>query len=517
MSKASFVRDKLKAYEFLISLLYRLNINDLSKNYSKELFHIVERAKARAFLESLGEAKVQIKERLSPELKEKENEISSRISLIMQELSRVDLSKEKRRELLITLKQEEDEYLNLVSRMIGESPEVLDLLSPLPCQVEQVQDLLDKKTALIEYFLGDNQSIMFLITANKIDVYPLPSRAEIEKSLKAYLKILSDSSKKKFKGILAAKRIYKELLSPALKNIPESVENLIIVPDGILYYLPFETLVLSTQNQKVGSNYLIETYKVSYVPSSSALLFLSEKKTEYKNSKSLLAFGNPSYMLRGFSKNKKPETEFEILRELYLDQGFDFSPLPYSEREVLEISRYFPKEKRDIYLRDEAREEIFKRISIEDYKIIHFACHGFLSEEYPFRSALVLSLNEDSIEDGFIQVRELYNLRLKADLIVLSACQTGKGKLEKGEGVLGLPRIFFYAGARSVISTLWKISDESTAVFMNLFYYYLSRGNNKAQALRLAKLKMLNSKFWHPFFWAAFVLNGDCDSAMKFE
>jgi CHAT domain-containing protein len=120
-------------------------------------------------------------------------------------------------------------------------------------------------------------------------------------------------------------------------------------------------------------------------------------------------------------------------------------------------------------------------------------------------------------EDGFLQVREIYNLKLNADLVVLSACQTGRGKLEKGEGILGFPRIFFYVGAKSVVLSLWKINDKSTSVFMDYFYYYLSQGNEKIQALRNAKLKMLESKFNHPFYWAAYILNGDFDSPIIFE
>jgi len=515
--KAGFVGDKLKVYEFLINLLYRLNRDDPSNSYDKEIFHTVERAKARAFLESLGESKVDIGDMLSPELKKMENEISRRISFIIKELSSPDVSKKKRKELLTKLQQEEDGYISLISKMRVEIPEVANLVSPLPCNVDQVQQLLDRKTALIEYFLGEDQSYMFLITKDEFDVYRLPSRSEIEKSIRAYLKVLSHSREREFRGILAAKRIYKELLFPFGRVIAESVENLIIVPDGILYYLPFETLIPYTQNQSSEGDYLIENYKISYAPSSSVLLYLTEKKFNHKRAKSLLAFGNPSYTLKVSSKGKKHKTYIEIMRELYLDQGFDFSPLPYSEREILEISRYFPEKKRDIYLKDEAREETFKRLPLKDYKIIHFACHGFLAEEFPFRSALVLSLDEDPEEDGFLQVREIYNLRLKAELIVLSACQTGKGKLEKGEGILGFPRIFFYAGARSVVLTLWRINDESTSMLMNLFYGYLSEGEDKAQALRLAKLEMINSKLSHPFYWAAFVLNGDSNSTLNFK
>ena len=140
-----------------------------------------------------------------------------------------------------------------------------------------------------------------------------------------------------------------------------------------------------------------------------------------------------------------------------------------------------------------------------------------MDEEFPFRSALILSLDEDRKEDGFLQVREIYNLKLEADLVILSACQTGKGKLERREGILGFPRIFFYIGAKSVVLSLWKINDKSTSIFMNYFYYYLSQGNEKARALRLAKLKMIESKFCHPFYWAAFVLNGDFNSRVSFE
>jgi len=515
--KASFLRDKLKVYEFLISLLYRMNRENPSDSYTKEIFQIVERAKARAFLESLGESKIDIIESLSPGLKKRENELSSRISLVIQELSRPHLSKKKRQELLGKLQQEEDEYISLIYRMRVEVPELANLVSASTCDVDQIQQHLDWKTGLIEYFLGKNKSFMFFITKNEFCVYNLPSESKIEKSIKAYLKILSGCPKEEFKGTIAAKRIYRELLYPAERNIPESVQNLIIVPDGILYSLPFETLIPDTQDQSSKDDYLISKYKLSYVPSSSALLFLSENKVNHTSQKDLLAFGNPLYMLRNSSKGKKPKTEIQILRELYLDQGFDLSPLPYTEREILEISSYFPEDKKNIYLKDEAREEIFKKAPLKDYQIIHFACHGFLAEEFPFRSALVLSLDDDPQEDGFLQVRELYNLRLKADLVVLSACQTGKGRLERGEGILGLPSIFFYAGARSVVLALWRINDESTAKFMNLFYRYLSEGNNKAKALRLAKLDMINSRFSHPFYWAAFVLNGDSNSTLNFK
>ena len=493
-------------------------MNEPSNGYEEEIFHIVERAKARAFLEALRESKIDIRERLSPRLKKEERDIAAQISSIMISLSQGDFSEEERSKLIIKLKQRENEYKELISRIRVEIPEMTKLVSPDPCRVEKVQEeLIDEKTALIEFFLGENRSLMFFVTKNELKLYSLPPRELIEKSIRAYLKIIYQPPKDKFKGILAAQRIYKELLSLDKKNIPSSVEKLIIVPDGVLYYLPFETLISSTRCGLPEEKYLIEKYTISYAPSSSSLLFLSEKKIKKGASKGLLAFGNPFYNAKASSKSKRNKTYTQVLKDLYSNLGFDYSPLTYSQLEVQKIAEFFPKTKRNIYLKKKAKEDIVKKISLKDYQIIHFACHGFLDENFPFRSALVLALDEDTAEDGFLQVREIYNLRMRADLIVLSACQTGKGKLEKREGILGLPRIFFYAGAKSVVSSLWKVSDKTTGKFMSYFYRHLSQGKSKARALQLAKLKMIKSKFYHPFYWAAYILNGDYSSRLIFK
>ncbi|MFW6173477.1 MAG: CHAT domain-containing protein, partial [Elusimicrobiota bacterium] len=373
------------------------------------------------------------------------------------------------------------------------------------------------KTAIIEYFLGEKRSLMFVLTKKNFSFHVLPSRESIVKSIRAYVKILSQPPKEEFKGFLASRRIYKELFSFTERNIGDAVENLIIIPDGILYYLPFETLIIPGSENSIKENFLINKYKISYAPSSSSLLFLLKKKIHKEPSKGLLAFGDPFYSAADSSRRKNNKTYAEVLKELYSTQGFDCSALPYSQKEIQLISRYFLKGKKDIYLQKEAKEDLVKRIHLKDYKIIHFACHGFLDEKFPHRSALVLALDDDKSEDGFLQVREIYNLRINADLIVLSACQTGRGRLEKVEGILGLPRIFFYAGADSVVSTLWKVRDKATAIFMNHFYHYLSQGHDKSQSLRLAKLKMMNSKFSHPFYWSAFILNGDYSAKLNFN
>ncbi|MHB8093583.1 MAG: CHAT domain-containing protein [Candidatus Aminicenantales bacterium] len=506
--KAGFARDKLKVYERILNLLFKAYEENPSASRIEELFSVVEKAKARAFLETLGDARIDLRQDLSPGLKKREEDVSREISAALFELSKPALGPDERDGLFLKLGRAEDEYVRLISEMRTERPELANLVSPELCSLRQIQEsILDDKTGLVEYYLGETRSFMFFATKKEMHLYPLPAKSVIEASLKGYLKILHSSPRGNFLGNKAAERIAGEILFPLKLPSSQSIDKLIIVPDGVFYYLPFEALRLSDDKDPFVQ-YLVERYTVSYAPSSSSLLFLTQKESGPR-SKRLLAFGNPVYQREGSGPGMGQQTAGEILREFYLNQGFYFSPLPYSKKEIRDISRHFPAGEVDIFLGGKAKEETLKSMPLAEYRIVHFACHGLLDEQVPFRSALVLSIDEDKGEDGFLQVREIYNLRLNADMVVLSACQTGRGRLESGEGLLGLPRIFFYAGAKSVISTLWPINDKSTSILMRSLYEHLSKGESKSQAIRSAKIKMLNSKYAHPFYWAAFVLNGD--------
>jgi CHAT domain-containing protein len=159
------------------------------------------------------------------------------------------------------------------------------------------------------------------------------------------------------------------------------------------------------------------------------------------------------------------------------------------------MKELFPKNEKSILIGKDASEEAFKSQPLGIYRLIHFACHGILDEKYPFRSALALSLSNQQGDDGFLQMKEIYNLEINADLVVLSACQTGKGALERTEGPIGLTRSFFHAGA--------------TVFFMKEFYRFLLKGYSGAKALQLTKIRMLRSAWFRPFYWASFILSGD--------
>jgi CHAT domain-containing protein len=190
-------------------------------------------------------------------------------------------------------------------------------------------------------------------------------------------------------------------------------------------------------------------------------------------------------------------------------------PLAYAKKEIQTIAEYFPKKKRRLLIEEEAAEERIKELRLSDFAVLHFASHGFFDDESWWRSALILDHDNRSSEDGLLQPRDILGLYLNADLVVLSACETGKGKIETGEGLMSQAQAFFFAGARSLVTSVWNINDRSTAEFMRHFYSHLIQGSTKGQALRLAKLEMLNSEYSHPFFWAAFLLMGEYKSPLK--
>jgi CHAT domain-containing protein len=179
--------------------------------------------------------------------------------------------------------------------------------------------------------------------------------------------------------------------------------------------------------------------------------------------------------------------------------------------EIEEITRLYPKDRRTMYLGPLATESAVKGETLSEYKRVHFATHAVVDEEVPTRSGVVLSLVNTGAEDGFLRVPEIFNLDLDADLVVLSACQTGLGKLVRGEGMVGLTRAFMYAGTPRVVVSLWEVSDPTTAEFMKSFYANMKTRKTIAEALRAAKLSMIRSgiaAYQHPYFWAPFTLSG---------
>jgi CHAT domain-containing protein len=203
----------------------------------------------------------------------------------------------------------------------------------------------------------------------------------------------------------------------------------------------------------------------------------------------------------------------DLARVLYDDEGMDLTPIPFSGAEAQKVEQYAGPGSR-VYTGREASEHHIKTGKLDNFRVIHFATHALISQRKPERSALILALPGGDGEDGFLQAREIYRLKLASDLLVLSACETARGRILAGEGTQGLAHAFFYAGAQSVVASLWKVNDEETATFMGAFYQHLAQRKSKAEALRAAKLDMIRSKSASPRHWASFILIGEAVSSV---
>jgi CHAT domain-containing protein/tetratricopeptide (TPR) repeat protein len=509
--KSGFARAKLKVFQSLLNLLVKMRRNHSSPAIDEEIFLYIEKAKARAFLESLAESRVDFSQKLDPRLKDEESRISRRISAITASLARLASNSLDRKGLLTDLAREEESYLRLSSRMRTADPAVASLIMPKVATAEDIRNrLLGQNDVLIEYFLAEPVSLLAVVEKDRMAIHVLPSKTDLINSVKGFIKYVSSRPSSNGELRPAARRIFSEILFPLREGSLAAKKRLIIVPDGILYFLPFEALI--DEEWKGGTRYLVEHYEISYMPSATTLKWLATSPVSSAPSEGLLALGDPDYEK---SSGDIAGSRFFPGNSLGIEGIFD--PLPTSREEIKTISKYFPRHRRKLFLGAEAREEILKNSNGHRFSVVHLACHSYIDESHPFRSALVFSASRAGGEDGFLQVRELYNLRLPADLVVLSACRTARGWMESWEGVMGMPRIFFYTGARSVVSTLWPIEDRSTALFMDRFYGGMSRGLSKSKSLQRAKIDMIHAGYADPHYWAPFILNGDSRSSIGMQ
>ena len=506
--KSGFARAKLEVFQSLLNLLVKMRKGKSTPVIDEEIFLYIEKAKARAFFESLVESRVDVTNRLDPKLKAEEARISRRISSVTTSLANWDPDLPNKKTLLAELAAEEEAYMRLSSRMRTADPALGNLILPEISTVREIRSrLLGKDDVLVEYFLAEPGSFLIVIDKERMSVHLLPSRADLVDSVKGFIKFVSSRTPAGGDVRPAARRIFQEILFPLRESWLGSKKKLIIVPDGILYFLPFESLI--DESWRGGSHYLIEHYEISYMPSATTLKWLAVAPASKNPAEGLLALGDPDYIKRG-------DGEGGSLPGLGISRVLDdaFDPLPESRQEIRTVAQYFPRRKQNIFLGPEAREEILKNADGRHFSIIHLACHSYIDESHPFRSALVLAVPRKGGEDGLLQVRELYNLRLPADLVVLSACRTARGRMDSWEGVLGMPRIFFYTGARSVVSTLWPIEDRSAAFFMDRFYGGMSRGLSVSKSLQRAKIDLIHLGYADPHYWAPFILNGESRSTI---
>jgi CHAT domain-containing protein len=497
--KASYLgTDKrIAAYHNLIDLLVTLHKDNPDERYDIEAFNYLERAKARSFLDRLELSKVDISRSVDPKLINEERELMKDISSLYTKLLAAGLSLQEKEHIQEELNNYENRLEALKREIRTQSPAYADIKYPEIITLEETQkDFLDKKTAFLAYSVEKNNSYLFTITKKSLKIFPIPKREDLKDQVSNYLKLITDKDNRNFH---LGYTLFQSLIRPGLED---GIENLIFVPDDILNYLPFEALITDEQT----NNWLIKDYKIAYVPSISSFREIIQNKRAHRNKARLdiLAFGDPQFGSLESEKNGG-----DIPQNFYSSTAFDFSRLKYSSYEIQKIKSLFKRTKSRIFQQETATEEQLKKQNLEDYKIIHFATHSLIDDKKPARSSIILSLDKDPQEDGFLQMREVYDLKLNSDLIVLSACQTGLGQFIRGEGIEGLNRAFFFAGASSVLMSLWSVNDQASAQLMERFYHHLRSSESISNALRKTKLEMIHSDtLSHPFYWAGFIVSG---------
>ncbi|MFH4968070.1 CHAT domain-containing protein [Gaetbulibacter sp. M240] len=338
--------------------------------------------------------------------------------------------------------------------------------------------IIDLPELIISYKLTEDNLYTIAINKNKEVFTKTTFSSEERKLVSSFYNQISKVSLQKSDQLNEFGRaLYNTLLSEILIRFEE--KSLIIIPDGLLHYVPFEVLTDST------GDYLLFEKKISYNSSISSLTHLKAKKTGAKSK--LIAFAPD------FKWNEKG--------------SFIQSPLLHNKLEVEGISRFFET---NSFMDQEATLTNFKS-NASMYNIIHLATHASANDEFPDYSYLAFSASDT--KDHTLYIKDLYNTQINADLVTLSACQTGIGKLRNGEGMISLSKGFYYAGAKSLVKSLWKINDKSTSLLMEAFYRELNNGKSKDEALRLAKINYLKTVdddlLKHPYYWAAFIVSGD--------
>lgn len=400
-----------------------------------------------------------------------------------------------------------DNYNSLIDSIENLFPKYYDLkYNPHFITLDSLQKRIGKKEAIVEYVLSDTILTTFIIDKTQIKVLTQEIDPGFADDCYSYYTLLQKQDFDKnvhetFRIFVRLGRMFYETLVAPVLEVTKSRE-ITFVPDGEIMYLPFETFVTEEVDREyIAYNqvpYLIYDVSVGY--SYSSTLLFSERIRSKSPKEKVLAFA-PSY--DNLLDYKDP---LEWNRQANPDL---LMPLPGAREEVSYISKNVPS---DIYFDDEASEANFK-VQASDYSVLHLAMHTIMNDEDPMFSKLAFTRNwNDTTEDHNLYTYEIYNLDLNAEMVVLSSCSSGYGKMQKGEGMMSMSRGFIYAGCPSIVMTLWQISDRSSAELMSKFYKHLKKGKSKKESLRNAKIEYIKSSDnlkANPYFWSAFLLVGD--------
>jgi CHAT domain-containing protein/Tfp pilus assembly protein PilF len=529
--RASFFATRQDSFGFYIDLLMRLGDASAAMEAS-------ERARARSLLDMLSESGAEIREDIDPKLLSRERELSG---LLNAKGARLLPLMGRDTPQAAALKQEirvlETDYQETQAAIRKSNPRYAALMQPNPLTVKQIQEqVLDAGSVLLEYSLGEKRSYLWAVSHEGFSAWELPARDRIEGQVaEVYGLLTARSAVRRMETAAqrqrrveqadaslpdAARRLSEMVIVPAASAI--AGKRLVIVPEGALQRLPFAMLPIPGSAEP-----LVTAHEVVMLPSASALAVQRSELAGRKPApKTLAVFADPVFDAAdprvgrgGTTADVVASPEGSRILEHLSEPGdaaaasLKIPRLPYTEQEadqILRVARDSSNWKASGF---EASRASATSGQLSQYRYVHFATHGYLDLERPSLSGLVLSQLDEKRrpQDGFLRVNDIYNTRLSADLVVLSACQTGLGKEVRGEGLMGLTRAFLYAGAPRVVVSLWNVNDRATAELMaGLYRRMLREGKRPAPALREAQLELRKQKRWEsPYYWAAFVQHGE--------
>lgn len=550
----SYFASVQKHFETYISLLMHMHREEPTAGYDALALQACERAHARSMLEMLTEARADIRQGVAPALLARERELQQKLTTLAERQTRL-LSEKQATEQVSALKRELEnvlaEYQQVEAEIRTASPRYAALTQPSPLSLREIQrQTLDEDTLLLEYSLGDEKSFLWAVTPTSMKSFELPARAEIKSAARLVYQLLTERNRQiKFETaeekqqrvdkadkdyVQAAARLSKMLLGPVASQLEK--KRLLIVCDGALNYIPFAALPAAGDVATGKYQPLILDHEVVSLPSASTLAVLRRETAGRAPARKTLAviadpvFDKNDERIKAGKNANEPATRSlngasraHQLKEPAIknspaqtgeQERVSIQRLPFTRFEADEILSLVPASASKRALDFDASRATATSAELGEYRYVHFATHGILNSEHPELSGIVLSLvrRDGTEQDGFLWAHEVFNLRLPAELVVLSGCRTGLGKEIKGEGLVGLTRGFMYAGAARVMVSLWDISDEASAELMaQLYRRMLGKEHlSPAAALRAAQLAVWKEQRWQaPYYWAAFVLQGE--------
>jgi CHAT domain-containing protein/Tfp pilus assembly protein PilF len=501
-----FFEQQVNPYQEMADLL-------ISQNQWKEAFILAERAKGRVLVDVLARGKLPPTKAMTEAERLGEQRIEAELASLNDQLQQAegDAKSDKKRvdSLKARLDQTRLRFEEFQIALYAAHPELKAERGQVsPITLDQTADLVpDNRSALLEFMVGESQGYLFVITrasrsaTPQLHVYPLHTNAhKLAKKAEEFRAMLALRSPD-FHSL--GKQLYQLLLAPAQKQLADK-DMLIMVPDGPLWSLPFQALVQD------DGRYLVEQYAIAYAPSLTVLREMErvrkdiEPTMEALHGPKLLAMADPAL------------GQTTLAHANFAYRGEKLAPLPDARREVLALKRFYPGPESAIYLGEEAREDRFKA-EAGKFRILHLASHAVLDNASPMYSNVLLSPGDSGHEDGLLEAREIMQMDLHANLVVLSACETARGHIAPGEGVIGLTWAFFLAGAPTMVVSQWRVESASTAALMLSFYSFLNTPNARglpeisvAKAMQKAEIQTLRKPgYAHPFYWAGFVVTGD--------